>query len=358
MKLGIIGLPYSGKTTLFQAVTGTHGAAVRHGPATHTATVPVPDHRLEVIAETSSPKKISHAHIDFVDVAGVSADEDRERAATTLAPLRDADGLLHVVRFFEWASAPPHPRGTLDPARDVNEIQTELILTDLLVIERRIQKLEKQIQKTTPHQEQDKKELALMKHLKEPLEAGAALPELTLTAEESLLLRSFQLLSVKPVITVLNVREDEINSPPTRAAAEAAGSGTVVISAEIEKEISELDPDERAEFIRDIGLDEPAAGRVIRAAYEALGLRSFFTGTGPGEELRAWTIHSGDSALAAAGKIHTDMARGFIRAEVVSYDDFVPAGSWKQAQAQKRTRLEGKNYEIQDGDVILFRFKV
>jgi len=358
MKLGIIGLPYSGKTTLFRAVTGAHGTAVRHGPATHIATVPVPDRRLEAIAETSSPKKITHAHIDFLDVAGVSADEDRERAATTLAPLRDADGLLHVVRFFEWASAPPHPRGTLDPARDVDEMKTELILADLVVIERRIRKLEKQIQKPTPHQEQDKKELALMKRLKDALEAGAALAELDLAAEESHLLRAFQLLSVKPVIAALNVREDAINSPETRAAATAAGPGTVIISAEIEKEIAALDPDERDEFIRDLGLDEPAADRVIRAAYDALGVRSFFTGTGPGEELRAWTVRGGDSALVAAGKIHTDMARGFIRAEVLSYEDFAAAGSMKQAHAANKVRLEGKNYEVRDGDIIHFRFKV
>lgn len=358
MKLGILGLPYSGKTALFEAVTGAHGAAIEHGSTTHTATVAVPDDRLDAITKLGAPKKITPAYIDFVDIAGITADDDRDHAATTLAPLRDADGLVHVVRLFEWAGAPPHPRGTLDPARDAAELETELLIADLVVIERRLEKLEKQILKSTPHQEQDKKELLLMKRLKEKLEAGARAADIHLSEQETLTLKAFQLLSVKPVIHVLNVHENELGSDATRAAAQTLGDQTVIISAKIEKEISELDPEERAEFIQDMGLGDPAARRVIRASYQAVGLRSFFTGTAPGEELRAWTISAGDTALIAAGKIHTDIARGFIRAEVVSYNDFIKANSWKQAQAQNLARLEGKNYEVADGDVIIFRFKV
>lgn len=358
MKLGILGLPYSGKTTLFEAVTGAHGSVVEHTPAAHVATVTVPDDRIDFIAQHSSPKKVTKGHIDFVDVAGVTSDDGRERAANVLTPLRDVDGLVHVVRFFEWPSAPPHPRGSLDPARDVRELETELILADLDIVERRTERLEKQITKPTPSQEQHQKELALMKHLHETLEAGERVSAAGLSSDESFLLRSFQFLSEKPTLVVLNVHEDEITSEPTRAAAASLGPHTVIISAKIEKEITELDPDERQEFVEALGLREPALKRLIRACYESVGLRSFFTGATPGEELRAWTIRAGDTAIMAAGKIHTDMARGFIRAEVVSFDDIKALGSMKEARARHKTRLEGKEYEIQDGDVIHFRFKV
>ena len=358
MKIGIIGLPYSGKTALFEAVTGAHGAAADHKGIVHMATVTVPDDRLDYLATVCSPGKVTHAHIDFVDVVGVTADEDRERAVNALSPLRDADGLVHVVRFFEWAGTPPHPSGTLDPGRDAAEIETELIITDLVIVERRINKLEKQIHKPTSHQDQDKKELSLMRHIKEALDEGKRVGTLDLSPDESFMLRSFQLLSDKPILPVLNVHEDELDSDATRAAAEALGPETVLISAKIEKEISELDPEERQEFIEGLGLGESASKRVIRACYEQLGLRSFFTGTAPGDELRAWTIRAGDSALTAAGKIHTDMARGFIRAEVIPYEDVRTAGSIKEARAQNKMRLEGKDYAVQDGDIIRFRFKV
>lgn len=358
MIIGILGLPYSGKTTLFEAITGAHGAAMDRSGSAHTATVAVPDERLDRLAEMNSPKKITPAHIDFIDVAGVRAEDGRERTAATLAPLRDADGLLHVVRKFEWPSAPPHPHGSLDPKRDVEEMSTDLIVADLEIVERRIQKLEKQVHKPTPHQEQDKKELALMQRVKEALDAGRHVTDLGLTAEDARLVRNFQLLSDKPIVPVLNVHEDELDSEGTHSALEAIGPGAIAISAKLEKEISELEPEERQEFVEGMGLGEPAARRVIQACYARLGLRSFFTGTGAGEELRAWTLQAGDSALVAAGKIHTDIQRGFIRAEVVAYDDLVEAGGMTEAKAANKVRLEGKEYEVQDGDVILFRFKV
>ena len=358
MRIGILGLPFSGKTTLFEAITGAHAAALEHGASANLATVTVPDERLEHLAETTNPKKITHTHIDFVDVGGLTPDASRQHALDTLTPLRDADGLVHVVRFFEWASAPPHPRGTLEPTRDMDEIAAELILADLEIVERRIDKLRRQVQKPTPRQDQDKKELALQERLKEELDNGRPATEADLSADDAFLLRSFQLLSGKPMLHVLNVHEDELDSDATRGAARALGPDTVIISAKIEKEIAELEPDERGEFIAGLGLGEPASQRVIRACYDRLGLRSFLTGTAPGEELRAWTVKAGDTAVVAAGKIHSDMARGFIRAEVTAYEDFKAAGSMKAAQAQNMTRLEGKEYEVQDGDIIRFRFKV
>ena len=194
--------------------------------------------------------------------------------------------------------------------------------------------------------------------LSSELAEGRHVAGMDLSPDELSMLRSFQFLSDRPVLRVLNVHEEKLHAGETQQAAESLGANTVVISARIEKEISELDPEERMEFIEGMGLGEPAAQRVIRACYEALGLRSFFTGAKPGDELRAWTIHAGDPALTAAGKVHTDMARGFIRAEVAAFEDVVECCSLKDARAQGKARLEGKEYEVQDGEVILFRFKV
>jgi len=358
MKLGIIGLPYSGKTALFEAITGAHRAAQDHTSSTHVAAIAVPDERLDALAKCTSPKKVTYAHVDFVDVAGVAADRGREHNVAVLSALREVDGLVHVLRFFEWPSAPPHPRGSLDPKRDVAEMEAELIVADLDIVEHRIKRLEKQVTRPTPTQEQDRKELALMKRLKEGLEEGQAVAAMQLVPHEAFLLRSYSFLSQKATLHVLNVHEDALQSPDTLAAAGQLGPNTIVISAKIEKEISELGPEERQEFIEALGVGDPASSRVIRASYEALGLRSFFTGTEPGEELRAWTIRGGDNALTAAGKIHTDMARGFIRAEVASWEDVREHGSLKKSRAHGKARLEGKEYVVQDGDVIAFRFKV
>jgi len=356
MKVGIVGLPYSGKTTLFEALTGAHGVAAEHSPGAHLATVAVPDERLDFLARALSPRKVTPAHVDFVDVAGVSSERGREHNTAVLSALREVDGLLHVVRFFDWPSAPPHPRGSLDPARDASEMQAELILADLDIVERRIEKLRKQVVKPTPSQEHDRKELALMERLREALEAGRRVGEVDLSAEEAGMLRSFRLLSEKPILPVLNVHEDEIGSEASRTAARSLGPDAIVVSARIEKEIAELDPAERGEFLEGMGLDEPADRRVIPACYRALGLRSFFTVVS--DDLRAWTIQAGDTALTAAGKIHSDIARGFIRAEVVSFDDFRESGSMKEARTRGKARLEGKDYVVQDGDIITFRFKV
>ena len=358
MKVGIVGLPYSGKTTLFEAITGAHGAAIEHSAVAHTATVRVPDERLGRLAERCSPKKASHAHIDFVDVAGVAAETGHRRTVSVLSALRDVDGLVNVIRFFTAADAPPHPHGSLDPKRDAADLAAELIVADLDVVENRIERLRKQAKKPVKTSEQDLRELALMERLRLGLEQGRHVAEMELSREETAMLRSFNFLSERPVVHVLNVHEDKLDADETRKAAEALGPNTIMISARIEKEISELEPDERAEFIEGMGLGEPASHRVIQACYDALGLRSFFTGAEPDVELKAWTVHAGDTALIAAEKIHTDMARGFIRAEVASCADVLEHGSLKDARVHGKAHLEGKEYEVRDGDVILFRFKV
>jgi len=358
MKLGVIGLSYSGKTTLFEAITGSHGAAIDHSSGAHLATITVPDERIDNIARKSSPKKITYAHIDFVDVAGVTSDQGRAHTVMALSALKEVDGLVQVVRFFDWPSAPPHPHGSLDPERDVRELATELVVADLDIVEHRIERLEKLVTKPTPDQDRNRKELALMQRLKAGLEEGVHVSDIEFTQQESLLMRSFSFLSELPQVRVLNVHEDELESEATLKAVEALGPGTIVVAAKIEKELAELEPEERQEFAEDLGLTEPAASRVIRASYEAVGLRSFFTGTDVGEELRAWTVRVGDNALTAAGKIHSDIARGFIRAEVASSKDVEEFGSLKDARIHGKARLEGKEYVVQDGDVITFRFKV
>jgi GTP-binding protein YchF len=355
MKIGIVGLPYSGKTTLFEAITGAHGAAVEHGTATHEATVNVPDARIDLLAKSVNPKKVTYALVDFVDIRGVASDMKREEVVTVLSSLREVDGLAHVVRWFESPSASPHPRGTLDPRRDIAEIELELCFADLDIVERRMEKLHKQLLRGQ-EVEKAKRELALMERLKATLEAGKRIGGLNLTQEESATLRSYQFLSEKPVFYVLNVHEDALNAPETKAMAESLGPKTVVISARVEKEIAELDAAERAEFLQGLGIGEPAAKRVISAGYAAIGLRSFLTQGDP--EVRAWTIRVGDTALTAAGKIHTDIARGFIRAEVTAWRDFEKHGSMKEAKNQGCQRLEGKEYVMEDGDIVLFRFKV
>jgi hypothetical protein len=356
MRIAIIGLPYSGKTTLFEAITGTHGTAGERGAGAHLATVAIPDERLEALAKAVQPDKVTHAHVDFLDVAGVGSDMERERVTSVLAACREADGIVNVVRHFNSPSAPPHPRGSLDAKRDTAELEAELVIADLDVVERRIARVEKQVARHAATMERDKKELAALQRLKEGLEAGRRASGITFSTEETGILKEMQFLSVKPMLTVLNVAEDGLSSEATRAAAQGLGPETEVICAQAEKEIAELAPEERGEFLEALGLREPASRRIIRACYHALGQRSFFTATKP--DVHAWTIQAGDNALTAAGKIHSDFARGFIRAEVVAYEDFAKYGGVKEAKNAGRMRLEGKDYVVQDGDILFIRFKV
>jgi GTP-binding protein YchF len=358
MKIAIVGLPYSGKTTLFGAITGAHGMAAGQAASAQLATVTVPDDRLDAIAKTISPEKITYAHVDFVDMPGVAADMERERVADVLAASREADGIVHVIRHFNSPSAPPHPHGSLDPKRDIAELEADLIVADLDVVERRIVRVEKQIAKHAATMEKDKKEFSALQRLKEALESGRRASAVEFSTEERELLKEMQFLTTKPILNVLNVAEGELSADGgTRSvASDALGPDAVVICAQVEKEIAELKPEERAEFLEGLGIGEPAARKIIRACYHAVGQRSFFTADKP--EARAWTIQAGDTALIAAGKIHSDLARGFIRAEVTAYEDFAKYGSIKEAKNQGKMRLEGKDYVVQDGDILLIRFKV
>jgi GTP-binding protein YchF len=316
----------------------------------------VPDERLDALTKAFNPVKTTPAHVDFLDIAGVASDMERERVTDVLAACREADGIVNVVRYFNSPSAPPHPRGSLDAKRDTAEIEAELIVADLDVVERRMVRVEKQVAKHASTMEKDKKELAALQRLKDGLENGQRASAIEFSTEERELLKEMQFLSTKPMLTVLNVSEDGLASEATGAAALALGPDTEVICAQAEKEISELAPEERGEFLEGLGIREPASRRIIRACYHALGLRSFFTAGEPG--VNAWTIHDGDSAVTAAGKIHSDLARGFIRAEIIAYEDFVKYNGVKEAKNGGRMHLEGKEYLMQDGDIVLIRFKV
>ena len=355
MKLGIMGLPLAGKTTVFNALTGAHGATTGYASHANAATVSVPDERLHRLAEMFSPREITPANIDYVDIPGVSATDRRDHIVGALAALREVDALVQVVRYFDNDAA-PHPRGSLDPCRDVRELWEELVIADLDVAERRVDKLRKQVTKPVPTLEEDKRQLAVLERCIEQLGNGEGVAALDLSEKDAFAIRAFQFLTEKPTITVLNIHEDMIGDDEVSKPAEALGPDTIVMSAGIEMEIAELEEDERQEFMDDIGLAEPASKRLIQACYRVLKLCSFFTGLR--EDCRAWTINEGDTALVAAGKIHKDIQRGFIRAEVMHYDDLMQAGSEKELRAAGRVRLEGKGYEVQDGDIILFRFKV
>ena len=355
MKLGIVGLPFSGKTTVFNALTGAQGATGGYSKEANTAVVNVPDERVDTLCEMFPPKSVHYAQIEYVDIPGVSASDRHDQIVGTLAAIREVDALVQVVRLFEDPAA-PHPRGSLDPKRDAQELWEELLVADMDVAERRVERLRKQIHKPTPTQEQDKKQLAVLERCLAAFEQGKGVRDIGLSDDDSFAIRAFQFLTEKPMLFALNVEEDQLGTEEAERAAKELDSDTVVMSARIEVEIGELDPEERTMFMEELGIEELASGRLVRACYRLLNLRSFFTGIAL--DFYVWTVRGGETAFEAAGEIHSDIQRGFIRAEVMSYDDVVELGSEKAVRAAGRARLEGKDYEVQDGDIILFRFKV
>lgn len=355
MNLGLVGLPFSGKTTVFNALTGAHGAAGGYSGKANAAVVNVPDWRAEKLCEMFPPKSVHLAQIEYVDIPGVSASDRRDQVVGTLAAIRKVDALLHVVRWFDDPAA-PHPHGSLDPLRDVRELWEELVVADMDVAERRVEKLRKQVLKPTPTQEQDKKQLAVLERCLEAFEQGEGVGGLGLSDDERLCIRAFQFLTEKPMLYVLNQGEDRLGDPASEAMASQLGGASVVMSARIEQEISELEPEERGEFMAELGIADLASERLVRACYRLLKLRSFFTGVAL--DFHVWTVREGDTAWDAAAEIHSDIQRGFIRAEVMSCEDVFELGSEKAVRAAGRARLEGKEYVVQDGDIILFRFKV
>jgi GTP-binding protein YchF len=355
MKAGIIGLPLAGKSTLFHLLTGSASPPPGSRPEVRLAVARVPDRRVEDLAGLFHPRKKTWATVDYVDVPGVS--RGGGSALVDLPALRGVDALVHVVRAFDSDTA-PHPEGSIDPLRDATVLDLELILADLASVERRIERLETNIKKAK--QKDDVTERELFLRLKEGLETERPLRELGLTADERRRLRGYSLLSEKPLLLVVNVGEDRL----TEGEALLASSGlsemaarenvaACMVSAPIEAEMAELAPDDARAFREDLGLAEPGLDRVIRTSYELLGLVSFFT---VGEdECRAWTVPRGTRAREAAGVIHTDFERSFIRAEVVPVEDLLAAGSLAACRDKGTLRLEGKEYEVRDGDVIHFR---
>jgi hypothetical protein len=359
LRAGLIGFPSSGKTALFQLLTSAREAPRPAGRQEANVGVSrVPDERLDKLTALFNPKKHVPATVEFADMGGGAAG-GRGGAAALLdvAAFRNADALLHVVRMFR-DPAVPHAAGSIDPARDVRTMEDELILADLGVVERRLERLERDLKKGATADL--KKEQEILQRCRESLEQGRPLRDLDLPAEEARRLRGFQFLSSKPLLIVLNL--DEADLPQADRAAELAGIGEFVkgrhtrvvpICAKIELEIAQLDPADAVTFMADLGLRESGLDRVIRASYDLLGYISFFT---VGEdENRAWSIPRGTNAQNAAGEIHTDIQRGFIRAEVCRYDDLLKRGSIGACRDNAELRLEGKEYIVADGDVINFR---
>ena len=366
MKLGIVGLPIVGKSTLFNSLTKAGAESANYPFCTidpNVGVVTVPDERLNVLGEMYHTKKIIPAAIEFVDIAGLvkGASKGEGLGNQFLANIREVDAIVHVVRCFENSNI-VHVDGSINPLRDIETINLELIFSDLEILERRISK----VSKVARNDKSAAKELGLLNKVKAHLEDGklAKTFEEVDDEEEQAWLESYNLLTYKPVIYAANVSEDDLaddaaNNEGVQAVREYAKgeqSEVFVVCAEIEAEISELDDDEKKMFLEDLGLKESGLEKLIKASYKLLGLISYLTAGEP--EVRAWTITEGTKAPQAAGKIHSDFERGFIRAEVVSYDDLIACGSHTAAKEKGLIRLEGKDYVVKDGDIMLFRFNV
>ena len=358
LRAGLIGFPSSGKTALFQLLTSAREAPRSTGKSEANVGVSrVPDERLDKLTALFNPRKHVPATVEFADIAGVGGARTGAAALLDVAPFRNADALLHVVRLFR-DPAVPHPAGSIDPARDVRTMEDEVILADLGVVERRLERLERDLKKA--NNAELRKEQEILLRCRAALEEGRALRALDLAADDARRLRGFQFLSAKPLLIVLNL--DETDLPQADDAVRLAGiesfltgaaTRAVPICAKIELEIAQLDTADAAAFMADLGLRESGLDRVIRASYDLLGYISFFT---VGEdENRAWSIPRGTSAVLAAGEIHSDISRGFIRAEVVRYEHLLARGTLAACREHGELRLEGKEYVVQDGDVINFR---
>ncbi len=355
MRTGIVGLPRGGKTTLFKILTHARLDARAAQAATHVGVARVPDPRLERLAELYQPRKVTHATVEYVDIGGLA--KDRAKDAALLAPLREVDALAHVVRVFDHPGVPP-ASGKIDPLGDVQTLELELMLADLDQITRRVERIEKDLKKKKDAQLE--RELALLVRCRAAIEAEKPLRELEFDPAEQRVLTSFMFLSRRPMLYVLNLGDDEVAEIEAAverhhlgALAGRPNTAIVPICGRIEAELAELGEAEAAEMLASYGLKESGLDRLIHATYELLGLISFFTAGDP--EVRAWTIRRGTSAVKAAGVVHSDMERGFIRAEVVRWDDLLEAGSLAAARERGKARLEGKDYVVQEGDVILFR---
>ena len=366
--LVILGLPSAGKTTVFNAITraeaatGTFGAS---GDEPNLATVKVPDPRLDLLTELFQPQRKVPADVQYLDVAGIAKGiAEKGMSGALLGHLTQADALVHVVRAFADPNV-PHPEGSVDPTRDIETIDLELLFNDLAAVEKRLHRIAAQLPKLRgPEREATEREQAVMVRLKAALEADTPLREVVgdLNPDEAKILRGFGFLTAKPLLVLLNLGDDQLGEAaeallgPIRERFERPQVGVDALAGQIEMEIARLDADDAAVFMADLGITESSLDRVVRRSFGLLGLMPFFT-VGP-DECRAWTIRRGTPAVEAAGTIHSDIQRGFIRAEVVGYDDLIAAGSLAEAKKAGRFRREGKEYPVQDGDVINFLFNV
>jgi GTP-binding protein YchF len=365
MKLGIVGLPNVGKSTLFNAITQAGAESANYPFCTiepNVGVVAVPDDRLEKLAEIYTSKKIVPTAIEFYDIAGLvkGASQGEGLGNKFLSHIREVEAIVHVVRCFESGDI-VHVEGSVNPLRDIETINLELMLSDIELLDRRLQRS----QKAAKSDKTLAAEVELIQQALAVLEAGKSVRTLDLTDEQQELVKSFNLLSAKPIIYVANVSEDDLaNDGSTnphvakvREFASTEDAEVVVVSAQIEEEISQLDADERKEFLNDLGLDKSGLDKLVQASYTLLGLISFLT-AGPMES-RAWTIKAGTPAPQAAGKIHSDIERGFIRAEVIAFNDLMAhGGNMTSAKEKGLVRVEGKEYIMKDGDVVHFRFNV
>lgn len=352
MKLGIIGLPQSGKTTIFNALTrGSVPTSASAGRIEiHTAVVDVPDERVDRLTTLFKPRKTIYAKITYVDIAGLEGSAAKGGiSGTLLNQLSQMDGCIHVVRCFPDTYV-PHPAGSVDPQRDLETLDAELLLNDLIAVERKLERLNEERKKGGIDKASNERQLALFTRLHERLSAEKPLRDLPLSSEEEKILSSFGLLTRKPMLILLNLGEGQVAPSIQHSCPQIALQG------KLEMEIAQLPPEEAATFMEEYGIEELGLHKMIRLSYELLNLQSFFTVKE--DEVRAWTVPRGATALDAAGVIHTDLQKGFVRAEVVAYQDLIELGSLTEARAKGKLRLEGKEYILQEGEIVHIRFNI